>query len=235
MAAEKDNRLHFPPGFLWGVGTSAFQVEGSPTADGKGESIWDRWTHIPGKVKVSADVAVDHYHRFKDDLPLLKELGVNTYRFSVAWTRVLPDGRGKPNEKGIAFYKDMVSRLRDAGIKPAVTLFHWDTPQKLQNEGGWANRNIVDAFEQYAQLMVSRLGDDVAIYTTFNEPWVTCYMGHFYGTYPPGMSDFSTAWLCNHHVNLAHGRAVKVIRKGNPKAKVCITLDKPLPERMNFT
>lgn len=219
--------LKFPRDFLLGVGTSAFQIEGSPRTDGKGESIWDRWVHIPGRVKVIGDRGVDAYTHVAEDVKLLRELGVNAYRFAIAWTRVLPDGDGAVNAKGLAFYRDLVTRLRDAGIKPVVTLFHWDTPQKLQDRGGFTNREMAGWFERYARVVMEALGDDVAVWTTFNEPFVTAFLGHYYGKHPPGLQDFSAALLTVHNILLSHGRAVAAHRALGRKAPIGITLDMP--------
>ena len=217
--------LSFPDNFLIGVSSSAYQIEGAYNEDGKGESNWDRFSNTPGKVRISGNIAADHYHRYKEDVLLLKELGVKSYRFSIAWTRIFPDGTGEVNRKGLDFYKDLVRLLRENGIEPIVTLFHWDLPQKLEDKGGWANRETVDAFENYAITMFKELGTDVTWWTTFNEPWVTCFMGYWLGTYAPGIKDIPTALKCTHNILLAHGMAVKALRGINPDAKIGITLD----------
>jgi beta-glucosidase len=178
-------------------------------------------------VKVTGDRGVDAYTHVAEDVKLLRSLGVNAYRFSIAWTRVLPDGDGEVNAKGLAFYKDLVKRLRDAGIKPVVTLFHWDTPQKLQDRGGFTNREMADWFDRYARVVMDALGDDVAAWTTFNEPFVTAFLGHYYGKYPPGTQDFSSALLAVHHILLSHGRAVAAHRSLARKGPIGITLDMP--------
>ena len=223
--ASESSALVLPEGFLFGVSSSAYQIEGAHNADGKGESNWDRFSNTPGKVTVNGNVTADHYHRYKEDVLLLKELGVRSYRFSIAWTRIFPDGTGKVNQKGIDFYKDLVRLLKENNIEPIVTLFHWDLPQKLEDKGGWANRETIDAFENYATTMFKALGTDVTWWTTFNEPWVTCFMGYWLGRYAPGKKDLPTALQCTHNILVAHGKAVKAIRTINPKAKIGITLD----------
>ncbi len=218
-------KISFPDDFLLGVSSSAYQIEGAYNEDGKGESNWDRFANTPGKVRMNGNVAVDHYHRYKEDMALLKKMGVKSYRFSIAWTRIYPDGTGKINQKGVDFYKDIVRLLKESGIEPIVTLFHWDLPQKLEDKGGWANRETADAFENYAATMYKELGSDVTYWTTFNEPWVTCFMGYWLGSYAPGITDLPTALRCTHNILLAHGKAVKALRGINPKAKIGITLD----------
>jgi len=214
----------FPTDFLLGVASAACQIEGGTTADGRGESIWDRWGKTPGRVKVTADVTADHYRLYRQDLELLTQLGVRSYRFSVAWPRVMPDGR-TVNEKGLAFYRDLVQRLARAGIVPLVTLNHWDLPQALQDRGGWANRETAADFEAYARVVFAALGRDVGWWITHNEPWVVAFMGYFHGTFAPGLRDFATAMLCVHNLLLAHGRAVRAFRQMRPGGKIGITLD----------
>lgn len=217
----------FPKGFIWGTGTAAYQIEGGYKCDDKGESIWDRFSHIPGKISNNdtGDVACDHYHLFREDVKLLKDLGVKSYRFSISWSRVFPEGRGQPNQKGIDFYKNLINLLIDNGIIPAVTLYHWDLPQKLQDIGGWANREMTAYFEQYASYLFKELGDTVPIWTTFNEPWVSAFVGYWYGGHPPGIKDLSTALLAAHHIMLAHGMAVRTFRELGNKGEIGITLN----------
>jgi len=222
---SESSALVFPEGFLFGVSSSAYQIEGAHNADGKGESNWDRFSNTPGNVIINGNVTADHYNRYKEDVLLLKELGVKSYRFSVAWTRIFPEGTGQVNQKGIDFYKDLVRLLRENNIEPIVTLFHWDLPQKLEDKGGWSNRETIDAFENYAKTMFVALGTDVTWWTTFNEPWVTCFMGYWMGRYAPGKKDLPVALQCTHNILVAHGKAVKAIRTINPKAKIGITLD----------
>ena len=223
--AEGEKKISFPKDFLIGVSSSAYQIEGAYNEDGKGESNWDKFSNTPGKVRINGNIAADHYRLYKSDVLLLKKLGVKSYRFSVSWSRIYPDGTGKINPKGLAFYKDLVKLLKANDIEPIVTLFHWDLPQKLEDKGGWANRETAVAFETYASTMFKELGSDVTWWTTFNEPWVTCFMGYWLGKYAPGIQDLPTALQCTHTILLAHGLAVKAIRRINPKAKIGITLD----------
>ncbi|MDK2800884.1 MAG: beta-glucosidase [Clostridiales bacterium] len=216
----------FPKNFLWGVATASYQIEGAYKEDGRGESIWDRFSHIPGKV-VNGDtgnVACDHYHLYPQDVKLLKEIGVNTYRFSISWPRIFPEGKGKPNEKGMTFYKELIHLLVQNNIKPAVTLYHWDLPQKLQNIGGWANRKITAYFEQYARYVFKELGDLVPIWITHNEPWVFSFLGNWKGVHAPGLTDFSTALQVSHHLLLAHSKAVRAFREMGLKGEIGITM-----------
>lgn len=215
----------FPENFLFGTASAAYQIEGAWNADGKGESIWDRWTHIPGTCEATGDTACDHYHRYKEDIQLLKELGVDAYRFSIAWTRIFPDGYGSLNRKGLDFYKDLVQRLKQNGIKPVVTLYHWDLPQKLQDIGGWVNPKTAEYFDRYAECLFDELGDDVESWITFNEPYVVAFMGYHTGRFAPGIRDFSSALKVCHNMLLAHGMAVRTFRKKKRKGKIGITLD----------
>lgn len=214
----------FPPDFLLGVASAALQIEGSPTADGRGESIWDRWAKTPGRVKVPPDVTADHYARYREDLELLSEIGVRSYRFSIGWPRVMPDGR-TVNERGLAHYRDLVTRLTRAGIVPLVTLNHWDLPQALQDGGGWASRDTAEAFAAYARAVFAALGADVGFWITHNEPWVVAFMGYFRGTFAPGIRDFSTALRAVHHLLIGHGLAVRAFEEMKPGGKIGITLD----------
>lgn len=220
------SRLVFPEGFIWGTATSAYQIEGGYRCDGKGESIWDRFSHIPGKIynNDTGDVACDHYHLFNEDVRLLKDLGVKSYSFSISWPRIFPDGKGKPNQKGIDFYRNLDNLLADNGIIPAVTLYHWDLPQKLQDIGGWANREMAGYFERYARYIFKELEEIVPIWIIFNEPWVSSFIGYWYGGHPPGITDFSTALLASHHTMLAHGMAVRAFREMGKKGEIGIKL-----------
>ncbi|RVD50044.1 glycosyl hydrolase family protein, partial [Mesorhizobium sp. M8A.F.Ca.ET.023.02.2.1] len=183
--------LVFPRGFVFGAATAAYQIEGAPDADGKGESIWDRFCRIPGAIVdgSSGDVACDHYHRWKEDIAVLEALGLGAYRFSLAWTRLLPKGRGEVNTKGIAFYDRLIDDLLEAGIEPYATLYHWDLPQALQDRGGWYNRETAAAFADYAGLAARSFGDRVRKWTTLNEPWTFCWSGHATGEDAPGFRD----------------------------------------------
>ena len=222
-----DSTPTLPTDFAWGVATSAYQIEGSPRADGKGESIWDRFAAEPGRILngETGDVACDHYRRWDEDVALMAELGVTAYRFSVAWTRVIPDGSSDVNHAGLGFYDRLVDGLLEAGIKPYLTLYHWDLPPGLQNAGGWASRSTVDAFVRYADVLSERLGDRVENWITQNEPWVAAFIGHRDGQFAPGHTSFSEALTAGHHLLLSHGRAVSAIRANAPQASVGIALD----------
>ena len=216
----------FPDGFLWGVATSAFQIEGASEEDGRGESIWDRFAATPLKIADATDgrVACDHYHRWREDIEWMKWLGVGAYRFSIAWPRVIPTGRGAVNAKGLDFYDGLVDGLLEAGIQPFATLYHWDLPQVLQDEGGWAARPTVDAFVDYADIVAARLGDRVRHWTTHNEPWCIAALGHEHGEQAPGHRDPAESLRVAHHVLLSHGRAVPVLRRHSPRSEVGIVL-----------
>lgn len=221
-------RLVFPDGFLWGTATAAYQIEGGVSADGRGQSIWDTFTHTPGKILHgdNGDVACDHYHRFEEDVELMSNLGLRAYRFSVAWSRVQPEGRGPVNEAGLDFYRRLVSSLRSRGIEPVVTLYHWDLPQALQDQGGWANRETVHRFEEYAGIVGTALADDVGIWITLNEPWFSSFVGHEFGQHAPGLRDTKAAVKAAHHLLLGHGKAVQRLRTCvRADAKVGITLN----------
>jgi len=207
-------RIAFPHGFLWGVASSSYQIEGAWNEDGKGESIWDRFSLIPGNIKNgdTGDIACDHYHRYTEDVALMKELGVHAYRFSISWPRVLPNGKGDANRVGLNFYSRLVDKLLEAGIEPWVCLYHWDLPQVLQNEGGWANRNIVRYFADYARLMARELGDRVKRWLILNEPRCIAWLGHLYGTHAPGIKNLELALKVSHHLGLAQGKAIQVLR-----------------------
>lgn len=218
--------LRFPEGFVWGCATSSYQIEGSPLADGAGPSIWHRFAHTPGNVERgdTGDVACDHYRRYASDVALMQELGLKAYRFSVAWPRVFPEGRGAVNEPGLSFYERLVDRLLDAGIVPFVTLYHWDLPAALQDLGGWANRDVAGWFSDYAHLLFQRLGDRVHHWITLNEPWVVAHVGHVAGQHAPGMRDLWTGLRAMHHLLLAHGRAVQAFRASARPGTIGITL-----------
>jgi len=219
--------VSFPPGFVWGAATAAYQIEGAWNEDGKGESIWDRFCHLPGNVANgdTGDVACDHYHRWPQDLDLMKEIGLQAYRFSISWARLLPEGRGRANPEGIAFYSRLVDGLLEAGIEPFVTLYHWDLPQALEDHGGWPARATAEAFAEYADLISRELGDRVKHWITFNEPFVSAFVGYLEGRHAPGYSDLGKAVPTSHHLLLAHGWAVPLIRRNSPGAQVGITLN----------
>jgi beta-glucosidase len=218
---------HFPPNFLFGTATAAFQIEGSPRADGKGPSIWDTFTHKPGKVVTgeNADVACDSYANPERDLALMSELGLNAYRFSIAWSRVLPKGRGQVNQKGLDYYRRLVDSLLARNILPLITLFHWDTPQALQDKcGGFAGRDMAEYFADYAEIIVRALGDRAKHWITLNEPWEHAAFGHLLGYHAPGHHNPFTYFRVAHHQLLGHGLAVERIRSASPDARVGITL-----------
>jgi beta-glucosidase len=217
----------FPADFVWGVATSAYQIEGAATEDGRGESIWDRFAATAGKIAdgSSGAVACDHYHRYREDIGLISELGLRAYRFSVAWPRVMPTGRGAINQHGLDFYDRLVDGLLRAGIEPTATLYHWDLPQALEDQGGWLARGTAEAFVAYAEAVVWRLGDRVKRWITHNEPWCAAVLGYGEGVHAPGRCDAAAALTAAHHLLLSHGWAVPVIRQHSPEAEVGITLN----------
>jgi beta-glucosidase len=204
----------FPDGFLWGAGTSSYQVEGGVHEDGRGDSIWDVFAHTPGRVANDehADVTSDHYHRWREDVDILAKLGLGAYRFSLAWPRIQPDGRGAPNPAGLAFYDRLVDALLERGIQPCPTLYHWDLPQALDEGGGWLERSIVDRFAEYAAICFGALGDRVRTWFTVNEPWVASTLGYRLGIHAPGHRDLRESVVASHHLLLAHGAAVAAYR-----------------------
>ncbi len=206
--------LTFPGGFTWGAATSAYQIEGAVHADGRGPSIWDTFSHTSGKIIDSStgDIACDHYHRWAEDLDLMKRLGLHSYRFSIAWPRIMPSGRGQVNQKGVDFYKRLVDGLHQRGIAPMATLFHWDLPQALQDDGGWENRDCAKWFTDYADVMFRQLGAAVPTWLTINEPKTIVQVGYTYGSMAPGKQDRQAAAVVSHHLALAHGSAVRAFR-----------------------
>lgn len=217
----------FPSTFKWGSATSSHQIEGAAFEDGKGLSIWDTFSHTPGKIKGGdhADVACDHYHRWQEDLDLMQDLGLNSYRFSISWPRVIPAGVGAVNAKGLDFYDRLVDGLLQRNLEPFVTLYHWDLPQALQEQGGWVSRDTAYHFADYARTVAENLGDRVTNWITHNEPFCTAIMGHLYGAHAPGIQDLHSALQALHHVYLSHGLAVPVLREhSRPDAQVGITL-----------
>ena len=221
------DELRFPDGFLWGAATAAYQIEGAPDADGKGPSIWDTFTHTSGTTHHgdTGDVACDSYYLYPQDIGLLKRLGAGAYRMSLSWPRIQPTGRGPANPKGLDYYSRVIDALLDAGIKPAITLYHWDLPQALQDAGGWANRDIAGWFGEFAQLAGEALGDRVPLWITLNEPWVSANVGYRDGRHAPGIRDVAQAVAANHHLLLAHGQAVGALRAAAPGSDVGITLN----------
>jgi beta-glucosidase len=218
----------FPENFVWGAATAAYQVEGAVAEDGRGESIWDRFTATPGKILNGDDgrVACDSYHRHSIDVGLMRRLGLDGFRFSIAWPRVLPEGRGRVNAAGLDYYDRFVDELLESGVEPFVTLYHWDLPQPLEDRGGWTSRETADAFAEYAEVVASRLGDRVRRWATVNEPWVISWLGYGLGLHAPGRASEADAVSAGHHVLLAHGRALEVLRRElPPEAQVGITVD----------
>jgi len=221
----------FPPGFAWGTATAAYQVEGAVAEDGRTPSIWDTFSHTPGRVTGgdTGDVADDHYHRFREDIAIMKDLGLTSYRFSVAWPRitpqVTPQARGPVNEAGVAFYSALVDELLAAGIEPAVTLYHWDLPQTLEDAGGWASRATAERFAEYAEVVAGALGDRVRTFITLNEPWCSAYLGYASGVHAPGRTEPAAALAAVHHLNLAHGLGAAAVRRAAPGARVALTLN----------
>jgi beta-glucosidase len=217
----------FPEGFLWGAATAAYQIEGAWDEDGKGPSIWDTFSHAPGRVANgdTGDVACDHYHRWREDAALMRELGLDAYRFSVSWPRVLPEGTGAVNAPGLGFYDRLVDDLLDAGIQPCLTLYHWDLPQALQDRGGWGSRETVDAFVGYADVVSARLGDRVRLWVTHNEPSVVAVDGHVVGEHAPGLRDPALGVRVAHHLLVSHGAAIPVLRANAPASDVGIVIN----------
>jgi beta-glucosidase len=218
----------FPKDFLWGAATASYQIEGASTEGGRGASIWDVFSDTPGKVfnGDNGDVACDHYHRYVEDVGLMADLGLQGYRFSIAWPRILPNGTGTVNEVGLDFYDKLVDELLKKNITPYITLYHWDLPQALQDKGGWADRATVDAYVNYAEIVARRLGDRINNWITHNEPWVVAFLGNELGIHAPGLKDLSTATQVAHHLLLSHGLAVRALRPClKPEAQIGITLN----------
>ena len=217
----------FPPGFLWGAATASYQIEGATAADGRGVSIWDTFSRQPGAVHNgdTGDIACDHYHRMDEDLDLMKDLGIGSYRFSVAWPRIQPEGKGPANQSGLDFYRRLVDGLRSRDIQPTLTLYHWDLPQALEDEGGWCNRDTTERFAEYVDLVARALGGDVERWITLNEPWCSAWLGYGAGRHAPGIRDIGRAATANHHLLLAHGLAIPVLRAAVPSVKVGVTLN----------
>jgi len=224
-------RLDFPKDFLWGAATASYQVEGAAFEGGRGECIWDTFSRKPGAVYAgeNGNVACDQYHRYPEDIALMAELGLKSYRFSIAWPRIIPEGRGKVNPEGIAYYRRLCEELHKHGIQACATLYHWDLPQSLEDEGGWPNRSIVGAFEEYVKVCFRELGDLVDMWITINEPFCIAYLGYLYGVHAPGHKDRKKAFAAAHHVNMAHGAAVKEYRKTGLKAPIGITWNPGTP------
>jgi len=219
--------MRFGKDFLWGVATASYQIEGAWNEDGKGENIWDRFSHTDGHVIYSqtGDVACDHYHRYKEDVALLKELGVKAYRFSSSWARVFPKGFGEVNQKGVEFYNNLINELIANQIEPVVTIYHWDLPQALQDIGGWANQNVIDYYVEFAEFLVKQYGDRVKKWITFNEPLCIAFLGHMWGIHAPGIKDENLSYKVVHNLMISHFRAVKKMRMINNNISIGITLN----------
>lgn len=216
----------FPQGFVWGAATASYQIEGSD-GEGRGECIWQRFSHTPGKVANgdTGDIACDHLHRYQEDVSLMQGLGIQAYRFSISWPRVLPSGTGAVNPAGLDFYDALVDSLLGANITPYVTLYHWDLPQALQDQGGWENPDSVSWFADYSRLMVERLGDRVGHWITHNEPWCAAFLGNLVGIHAPGKQDVPAAYKVAHHLLRSHGIAARAIRDVKPDTKIGIAIN----------
>ena len=213
--------------FTWGVATSSYQIEGGAKEGGRGPSIWDTFSRVPGAIVNgdNGDIACDHYNRYSEDLDLIKWLGVNAYRFSIAWPRIFPNGTGNPNQVGIDFYDRLIDGALERGITPWPTLYHWDLPQALQDKGGWNNRECAQWFAEYAHLMAEKFGDRVKNWTTLNEPFCSAWLGYLFGVMAPGIKDLQTAINASHHLLLGHGLATQAIRSVNSELRVGIVLN----------
>src|SRR5579872_1063633 len=218
----------FPPDFLWGAATSAYQVEGAVHEDGRAPSMWDRFVALPGATfqGQTGEIAADHYHRMEQDVALMSELNLSAYRFSLSWPRILPEGTGTVNTRGLDFYDRLVDALLARGISPVATLYHWDLPQALHERGGWLTRETAHAFADYAEVVARRLGDRVPWWVTLNEPWCAAYWGYGLGTHAPGIADLQSAAVAAHHLLLAHGLALPRIREQTrAQTRIGIALD----------
>ena len=226
-SAEHSATHAFPSGFLWGTATASYQIEGGVDEGGRGESIWDRFAHTPGRIlnDDTGDVAADHYHRYREDVALMGELGLNAYRFSIAWPRLQPDGSGPLSADGLGFYERLVDELLGAGIRPWVTLYHWDLPQALEDAGGWPIRDTALRFADYAVAVHERLADRVADWTTLNEPWCSAFLGYASGHHAPGRTEPAASIAAVHHLLLGHGMAVAAMRSARPEQRYGITLN----------
>jgi beta-galactosidase len=221
----------FPADFIWGCSTAAYQVEGATSADGRGPSIWDTFSRTPGKVfgGMTGDFACDSYHRWKEDVELVKGLGVDSYRYSISWPRIQPEGSGKPLQTGLDYYKRLADALAEAGIESAVTMYHWDLPQALEDAGGWPCRDTSYRFAEYAEILYRELGDRIGRWFTFNEPWCAAFLGYEYGNHAPGRKDKAAAYAAVHHQLLGHGLAVEAYRKTGLKAPIGIVINPMTP------
>lgn len=228
-ADYRDSGLVFPEGFVFGSATAAYQIEGAVHEDGRGPSIWDTFSHTPGRVQGgdTGDVADDHYHRVDADLDLMKSLNLDAYRFSIAWPRIQPTGTGRVNQAGLDFYSRLVDGLLERGITPVATLYHWDLPQALEDAGGWTSRDTSLAFADYARIVGEKLGDRIAVWTTLNEPWCAAFLGYASGVHAPGRTEPLASLRAAHHLNLAHGLAIQALRSvttNDPQYSVTLNL-----------
>jgi beta-glucosidase len=225
-------QFEFPDGFIWGTATSSYQIEGAWDEDGKGESIWDRFSHTPGHVidHSTGDVAADHYHRWPEDVDLMKDLGLPAYRFSVSWPRILPEGQGQVNQAGLDHYSRFIDKLLEFDIEPYLTLYHWELPQALDDKGGWTVRPTADAFAAYADILSRHLGDRVKYWITHNEPWCTAFLSYELGIHAPGWKNWPAAIKASHYTLLSHGMALQAIRANSPSAEVGIALNHEFAE-----
>lgn len=223
--------MSFPPDFVWGAATASYQIEGAVTEDGRGESIWDRFSHTPGKVRGgdTGDVACDHYHRVREDVRLIANLGVDAYRFSIAWPRVVPDGIGEVNHAGLDFYDQLTDELLEQGIQPWPTLYHWDLPQALEERGGWRNRVTAEAFLDYATAVTDRLGDRIPRFMTLNEPWCSAILGHLTGEHAPGLQTVEDALAASHHLLLGHGLVAQHLHAAGLQAGYVVNQEVKIP------
>ncbi|MFH8800973.1 GH1 family beta-glucosidase [Streptomyces sp. NPDC017936] len=222
----------FPPGFVFGAATASYQIEGAAREDGRGPSIWDTYSHTPGLVVDgdTGDVACDHYHRYPQDVALLRESGVGSYRFSIAWPRIVPDGAGRVNPKGLDFYSRLVDELLSAGIEPAATLYHWDLPQALEDRGGWRTRETAERFAEYTAVVAEHLSDRVPRWITLNEPWCSAFLGYSVGRHAPGAREGRGALAAAHHLLVGHGLAVRALRAAGARdVGITLNLDHNLP------
>ncbi|NKN35355.1 beta-glucosidase [Agrobacterium sp. a22-2] len=227
MIDPKTLAARFPGDFLFGVATASFQIEGSTKVDGRKPSIWDAFSNMPGRVfgRHNGDIACDHYNRWEEDLDLIKEMGVSAYRFSIAWPRIIPDGTGPINEKGLDFYDKLIDGCKARGIKTYATLYHWDLPLTLMGDGGWTSRNTAYAFQRYAKIVMARLGDRLDAVATFNEPWCSVWLSHLYGIHAPGERNMEAALAALHYTNLAHGLGIDAIRQVAPQVPAGLVLN----------
>jgi beta-glucosidase len=222
---DKDMKS-FPKSFIWGAATASYQIEGGAHEEGRGESIWDRFARQPGKVyqQQNGEVACDHFHRYPEDVQLMADLGIQSYRFSFAWPRIFPE-EGQFNPKGLEFYKRLLDELEEKGIAPAATIYHWDLPTWIQDKGGWTNRETVDHFVEYAKVLFETFGNRIKYWITHNEPWCAAFLGYGFGVHAPGHTDWNEAMMASHHLLLSHGKAVELYRSMSLASDIGITLN----------